>query len=108
MEGQITLFEVFKPTEDIRWAEEITNGLKNHCTYWKYDWINKLLVNKSPEHFWRLFCGITKTYYMPINEEHYRIEFGKDGNVAVKRIGSDWAKRGEDAIIRIEEILEQL
>ena len=108
MTGQITLFEVLEQTKEPDWAKEIANGLREHCKYWQYNWLDKLLVKKTPEQFYRLFCRITKTYYMAIGEPHYRIEFGKDGNVAIKRTGSDWDKRGEDAVIRIEEVLEQI
>ena len=87
---------------------EIVKGLKEHCVRWKYDWIDKLQLNKSKEKFFQLFCRVTKTYYIDIGEDYYNVEFQKDGKVLIKRCGTDYNKRNEDAIIDIDEILKKL
>ena len=108
MDGQITMFEIMEQMKIPDWAKEIVRGLKEHCKKWEFDWLDKLQYKKTSERFYQLFCHITRTYYIEIGEHHYNVEFSKDGNIVIKRCGPDWSKRGEDAIIRIEEVLEQL
>lgn len=105
MEGQITIFDLDKEPE---WAKEIANGLKEHCNKWGFDCIEKFQSNKTAERFYKIFCWITKTYYIEIGEDFYNITFSKDGNVSIKRTGPDWSKRNEDAIISIEEVIAEL
>lgn len=108
MTGQITLFEVLEQIKEPNWAKEISRELKEHCSKWGFDWIDKLQSKKTPERFYKLFCETTKTYYVFIGEQYYNTYFDKNGNVVIKRCGIDWNKRNEDAIIRIEEVLEEL
>lgn len=107
MTGQITLFEVLEQIKP-NWAKEIAKGLKEHCKKWGFDWVDKLQGKKTPERFYKLFCKTTKTYFFLISGLYYNTTFEKEGNVVIKHIGRDWDKRNEDAIIRIEEVLEEL
>lgn len=90
----------------INYAKYIAEHLMQHCKKWDYNHIDKLAEHKTPEGFYRIFCKITKTYYVPIREDHYSVTFSKDGTAAVKRCGKDFNERPMDTIINIQNILD--
>lgn len=90
------------------YTKYIAEHLMEHCKRWGYNHIDKLAEHKTPEHFYRIFCKLTKIYYAPIGEDYYNVTFSKDGTVTVKRCGKDFDKRPEDATINIQDILNYL
>lgn len=86
----------------------IANSLKEYCATWNYPWLERLKENNTPEHFYKLFCKITRTYFVHDTTNHYNVTFAKDGTVTVKRCGSDYDKRGLDTVLNIQDILPLL
>ena len=86
----------------------IANGLKEHCATWGYSRLEKLQENNTFENFYKLFCKITKTYYIEDSIDYYNVEFFKDGTVTAKKCGPDFDKREPDVVLHIKEILPLL
>lgn len=86
----------------------IASGLKKYCTTWGYPWLERLRKNNTSENFYKLFCKITRIYFVNSSTDYYHIEFSKDGTVTVKRCGLDYDKRELDAILNIQDILPLL
>lgn len=86
----------------------IANGLKEYCATWGYPWLERLKEINTPEHFYKLFCKITKTYYVDGSTEYYNVTFSKEGTITVKKCGPDYDKRGPDAVLNIQDILPLL
>ena len=103
-----------KPIETINYSEEdyaeaIVKHLTDHCRKWGMsEKMNKLLVDKTPNNFHRLFCKVTKTYFVPLGEWHFSIEFCKDNTVNIKRCGRDFNNRPLDATIQLQDVLDKL
>lgn len=102
----------------MNFTEMVAKGLRQHCEYWGYDYIEKLKENCSVQNFHKLFCKITSTYtvndgsgYYDFNEgvNHYTVVFNKKEDFAtVKRCGPDWDKRDIDAKVKTEDIIKLL
>ena len=103
---------------EINFIELVANGLKAHCKYWNYDYIEKLKKNNSVQNFYKVFCKITNTYFIDDGNGYcdfsegvntYDVTFRKKENIAViKRCGPDWEKRSEDATIDVAELIKLL
>lgn len=103
---QLTIFDYQPPVIDF--SRLIADGLSKHCEEWGYDYIKQLKENGG-KHFYNIFCRITKTYFVHrSSEEYYEVEFSKDGKATVKRCGEDYGKRGADAVIDIQDIIDIL
>lgn len=108
-EGQMTLFDLPDLTEkQIDYAVEVAKHLIAHCDNWDYDWVKQLSRNKSHKTFMKLFCRISRTYFVPVGTELYDVEFSKEGPVTIKRCGRDYNKREADKVIDIKDILNLL
>ena len=101
---------MFEAMENMKpnWSKTIAENLKEHCQAWGYKWIEELQAKKTPEMFHKLFCNVTKTYFVWWGGEMYHTQFERDGNVTIKRCGHDYDYRGFDAVISIEEVLKEL
>lgn len=102
----------------MNYVEIVADGLKKHCEYWGYDYIEKLKENDSAHNFYKLFCQTTNTYFVNTGSEchdlggdsdHYNVTFQKKENVAyVKKCGEDFDNRDVDATIGVEDIIKLL
>ncbi len=103
---------------EINYIELVAIGIKAHCEYWGCDYIEKLRENNSIQNFYKVFCKITNTYYVDDGKGYcdfsegvntYNVTFKKKKNIAViKRCGSDWNERSEDATIDVVELIKLL
>ena len=103
---------------ELDFVEIVAKGLKEHCKYWGYDYIERLRENSSIQNFYKVFCKITNTYFVDDgsgycdfgdNVSTYDVTFKKKENIAiVKRCGNDWDERSEDTIIDVEELIKAL
>lgn len=94
---------------ELNFIEIVANGLKEHCSEWDYDWIEKLKVNGSVKNFRKLFFKITHLYYIFHQGNCYNVTFDKKENIAVvKRCGKDWDNRNVDAVVDIEDVIKLL
>lgn len=102
----------------MNFTEMVAKGLRQHCKYWKYDYIEKLKEICSVQNFNKLFLKITSTYNVNDGNElydfsegvnHYTVTFDKKENIAtIKRCGSDWDYRDIDAVVKTEDIIKLL
>ncbi len=83
MTGQIDLFTYMQEArKDIDFIYYLAEHLKEHCERWGYDWLEKLQKNCNVDNFLKLFCDITKTYYVHITEHlYYGAEFDKKNKI---------------------------
>lgn len=96
-----------KEVEILDFSRHIAEYLIEHCNEWKYDHIEKLKENKTVENFYRIFCKITKTYFVRIGTDHFNVEFSKDGIARIKKCGPDLDKQAV-ITVNIQDILEKL
>lgn len=108
MEGQIDIFE-YLSTKDIDFIPYLAQQLRNHCREWRYDWLEKLEVNKTSDNFLKLFCNVSKTYYFQIdNGDYFGATFNKaDKTLFIYKCGRDYTGK---ALYQcdIEELLLKL
>ena len=103
-----------KPVEVITYSANeyvsaIVKHLIDHCRTWGMsEKIKKLREEKTTDNFHRLFCKVTRTYFVPLGELHLDVEFCKDNAVNIKRCGRDYNDRPLDATIQLQEVLEEL
>lgn len=103
-----------KPIETVTYsaddyAKAIVKHLIDHCRSWGMsEKMEKLRAEKTPGNFHRLFCNITRTYYVSLNEWHFHVELCKDNTVTIKRIGRDYNNRPLDATIQLQDVLDEL
>ena len=103
-----------KPVEVIQYtakeyAQAIVKHLIDHCRSWGMnEKLNQLKEDKTTEIFHKLFCKITRTYYVIMDEWHFNVEFCKDNTVNIKRCGRDYNERPMDATIQLQDVLDEL
>ncbi len=64
-----------KKSNDIIWKNIIAKNLIMHAQTWGYK--DKLINCQSDNEFIKVWCKITKTYYIFLEDEHYECEFKK-------------------------------
>ena len=103
-----------KPVESIQYTTEeyakaIVKHLIEHCRRWGMtENIKRLRESKTTEVFHKLFCKVTRTYYVDLYEWYFNVEFCQDNTVNIKRCGRDFSKRGLDATIQLQDVLNEL
>lgn len=105
MDGQISMEEYLSHPD---WPKEIVRSLKEHCEHWGYEWMTQIQENKTAERFHRLFCNVTRSYYVCHAYEMYHVRFERENQVTIKRCGHDYDYRGFDAVISLEDVLKEL
>lgn len=107
-EPSANIEEVMKYSAE-EYARAIAQHLIDYCKRWDYsEKIAKQRENNNADTFKRLFCKITRNYYVPIDKWHYNVEFCKDNTVNIKRCGRDYVDRPVDATIQLKDILNEL
>lgn len=102
-----------KPVEkviytDKEYAQAIKKHLIDHCRRWGMSKkIEELIEHKTEDVFHKLFCKITRTQYVPLDQWHFSVEFCKDNTVQIKRCGRDYNDRPLDAVIQLQDVLDE-
>lgn len=103
---QLTIFDYQPPATNF--PNLIAAELIKHCEKWGYDFVQKLKENNGKD-FYKIFCRVTKTYYVDkSSEEYYSVEFSKDGKMTIKRCGKDYDKREPEAVIDVQSVVDIL
>lgn len=102
MNGQIDIFAFMesRDNEQINYIPSLAIGIKNYCSEWGYDWLERLQENKTTDAFIKLFCRITRYFFFNYNEESYRAEILKnERKIKIFKRGRDCAKILQEASI---------
>ena len=92
MNGQIDIFAFMesRDNEQINYIPSLAIGIKNYCSEWGYDWLERLQENKTTDAFIKLFCRITRYFFFKYNDELYRAEILKnERKIKIYKRGSD-------------------
>lgn len=98
-------------SENINYLSALTKGIIKHCNEWNYDYIDKLLFNKTEEGFIKAFCKITCTYYFKYENETYGTAFNKQLKIVqIYKCGKDHERiLGEYPIFSVvDEIITEM
>lgn len=91
------------------YAKAIIKHLTDHCRSWGMSRkMEQLIENKTTETFHKLFCKVTRIYYVDLHEWYFNVEFCKDNTVNIKRCGRDYNDRPLDATIQLQDVLNEL
>lgn len=102
-----------KPVEVVaytakEYAKAIVKHLIDYCRSWGMsEKISQLREKRTAELFYKLFCKITRTYYVTMDEWYFNVEFCKDNTVQIKRCGRDYNNRPLDATIQLQDVLNE-
>lgn len=102
MNGQVDMFEYMesRANEQVNYIPSLAIGLKNYCSEWGYDWLERLQENKTTDSFIKLFCRITRYFFFKYNDETYGAEILKnERKIKIYKCGRECGRILQEASI---------